>query len=427
MLQKIKNIKIVQSFLILKGNTRISVTFEPLFGISYTFYNFYLSLYMREMGITEQQIGAIIAVGFVSGAFFSLFGGAATDYFGRKKATFIFDFLAWPLALFIYFVSRSFTMFILATVVNSIAKIVSISWNLMVVEDADTDQRKIAYNLLSIINISSGIITPLAGLLVASLGIIRSERIFMIFAIISMSAMIIFRNKKYTETAVGQQILAEHKGLRLKDVMKKGLYGGAVKYACGNRRLRLVILIQVLFIVVLPLGGFNSLYFAPFMTDQLGISKATVSVLGSVYAGVTLFVFLVINPVVSKKHAKSSILLGLILQGTALLGIALMPVGVMFFAILGVGLYAFGYSIFIPFFNALLADVSEGQVRAGIYSLIHTITSILGTIIGFTSGYLYAEEPRLIFFITVFILMLCIGAMLAFLAYEKRHRNIEQV
>ena len=59
MLKRLKNIKIVQSFYTLKGNTKTTVIFEPLFCISYPFYSFYLSLYIREMGVTDSQIEAL--------------------------------------------------------------------------------------------------------------------------------------------------------------------------------------------------------------------------------------------------------------------------------------------------------------------------------------------------------------------------------
>jgi len=72
------------------------------------------------MGITEPQFGIILAVGFISSAFFSMFGGIITDYLGRKKTTFIFDFIGWPVALFLFLISRSLPLFLLATVVRNV-------------------------------------------------------------------------------------------------------------------------------------------------------------------------------------------------------------------------------------------------------------------------------------------------------------------
>jgi len=85
---------IIESFKILKGNTRVSIQFEPLWGIPFVLYNFYLSLYMKEIGVTNQEIGYLIAIGFLAGTIFSMFGGVITDKLGRKKTTLIFDLIS---------------------------------------------------------------------------------------------------------------------------------------------------------------------------------------------------------------------------------------------------------------------------------------------------------------------------------------------
>jgi len=412
MLQRLKKLKIVQSFLLLKGNTKVSIVFEPLWGIPYTIYTFYLSLYIKEMGVSDEHLGIIIGAGFLSAAVFSFFSGMITDYLGRKKATLIFDLLAWPAAIFIYLISRSLLMFVFATVVNNLMKVTAVSWNLMLIEDADSDQRKAAYNIKDIINISLGIITPLAGLVVARYGVIKAERAFMIIAVISMTIMMLFRNKMYTETKVGQQILNENKGLALRDMLKKGPFNGAFAQLRENRQLKIAFLMQVLFNLTLPLGAFNSMYFAPFMTEHLGIDKAAVSILGGVYAGVMLIVFLFVNPSIPGRSMKAPIITGLILQTIAMIGIPLIPGGMMALAILAVALYSFGYGVFMPFFSTLLADVSEEKSRAGVYSLINTATAVLSALIGLGSGFLYAAAPRFIFYITALLLGLGILSML---------------
>lgn len=120
------SINIIQSFRMLKGNTRISVLFEPLWGIPFVLFNFYLSLYMKEVGITDKEIGYLISLGFIVGTVFALISGVITDRLGRKKTTIIFDFISWPLAIVLYAISNSFWMFALATFTNSIVRIVSI-------------------------------------------------------------------------------------------------------------------------------------------------------------------------------------------------------------------------------------------------------------------------------------------------------------
>lgn len=407
MLRRLKSLKIVQSFLMLEGNSRVSVMFEPLWGVPYIFFNFYLSLYLKEMGVTEQQFGVIIAAGFISGAFFSLFGGIITDMLGRRKTTLIFDLISWPTAIFIYLISGSFLMFIVATVVNNVVRICTVSWNLMVVEDADSKQRIAAYNILNIINIALGIITPIAGIMVASSGIVTAERSFMIFAIVSMTVMILLRNHFYRETRMGQEILNEHKGLKLRDIVGRGFFRGAIKLLRNNPGASLIVAVSILFNLTLPLGAFNSLYFAPYMTGQVGIDKASVSILGGIYSVIMLLVFLVVNPRMGKKDGTGNILSGLMIQGVSVVLIAMIPRGGLISACICVALYGLGFGIFRPFLDSLLADVSEGRERAGLYSFVNTVTSVFSALIGYASGYIYTLDPRWIFYSTAIILALC--------------------
>ena len=327
--------------------------------------------------------------------------------------------------MFLFLISRSLTMFIIATIVNNVTKVTGVSWNLMVIEDADSEQRKSAFNLLNIINISLGIITPIGGLVVARYGIVRAERYFIIFAMLSMTAMFFIRNSKYVETKVGQQILNEHKNFNFKERLKKGIYKGTFKQLSSNKRLRIAMAVQILFNLIIPLGAYNSMYFLPYMTDYLGIDKAAASILGGVYAGVMLLCF-VYNANTARKNIPASILTGLFLQTAAFFWITMLPHGMMIYAVLAVGIYSFGHGIFMPFFSTLLADISEGKERAGIYSLLNTVTAILSAIIGSVSGFIYAADPRYVFYLTAFITALCFIGMIMFM-YMIKSRQVPRM
>ena len=64
----------------------------------------------------------------------------------------------------------------------------------------------------------------------------------------------------------------------------------------------------------------------------------------------------------------------------------------MIYAVLAVGIYSFGHGIFMPF-SALAGRYFEGKERAGIYSLLNTVTAILSAIIGSVSGFIYGRSP----------------------------------
>lgn len=402
---------IIKSLGILKGNTRISVLCEPLWGLPFVLFNFYLSLYMKELGVTDKQIGYIISIGYIAGTVFSLVSGIITDRLGRKRTTLIFDFISWPLTVFIYLISGSFIMFAVATVLNSMGKIVGVSWNLMVVEDADNEQRIAAFNLLNIINVATGIIIPVAGILVGAYGVVTAERIFLLYGLISMSTMIILRNHLYRETRIGQQILDERKKNPVPFNLKSLIPIKAATVFKGNPRAVIAAMVYILFFVYFPLGTFNSLYFAPYMTEVLKLGKSSISVLGGVYSGVMFFVFVFIVPVISKRNNTRNMQFGLLIQAASLFWLIMLPAGSLVKVMLCIGVYAAGFGIFRPFLDSMLAEVTEGNERAGIYSLINTVTCVITALLGFVSGSIYIINPRILYILSIAILLASVALL----------------
>lgn len=414
---------IFKTFKTLKGNTRISVIFEPMFGIPFALFNFYLSLYMKSQGIGNKQIGYLIAINFIFSAVFSLFGGVISDHLGRKKATLIFDFISWPLALLLYAISNSFWMFAIGMIMSSFNKIVAVSWNLMVVEDADHKQRVAAYNMLNIINLSTGIITPIAGILVATIGISSAERIFLIFAAISMSTMILVRNHFYVETKVGQEILDSKVKFNIREIFKNGIYAGAIQAILKRKEILLLLSVYVLFTVYAPIGTFFSLYYAPYMNEVLGIQKSALSILGGVNSAVMLIVFAFVIPVISRFNLVINMIIGTIVQAAALFMLIVIPKNNLTIIIFCVVTFAIGYSLFRAFNDSILAEVTDGKERAGIYSMLNTVISILSALAGLASGYLYAYNPRSIYVLSIGILLIsCIFLILFFIIAENNKK-----
>lgn len=402
---------IFHSLRLLKGNTRISVLVEPLWGIPFTLYNFYLSLYMKARGITDEQIGFLIGLGFITSIFFSLIGGIITDALGRKKTTLIFDFIAWPGSLLIYIFAGSFWTFALATVVNSVVRIVSISWNLMVVEDATPEQQVAAYNLLNAINIAVGVFTPAAGLMVHHLGIIPGEQILMIFAVVSMTTMIFVRHHYYRETKIGRQILDEAKEKQSKEFFHINFYRNTLRVLKEKRLIRRVVYLTVLFNAYVPIGTFSSLYFAPYLTEVLKLDKSAISILGGVCSATMLAVFVLVLPRISGGNRLGYMITGIITQICALGLLIVIPPARFWLGIAVMVVLAVGFGIAKPFLDSLLAEVTTGKERTGIYALQNTALSAMSALSGFASGYLYEIRPELIYILSIVILLGCVGIL----------------
>ncbi len=420
MASELKTTHIIQSFKTLRGNSRVSVIFEPLWGIPYVLYTFYLSLYMKGQGITDTQLGYLISIGFLASIIFSMCGGFITDRLGRKKTTLIFDLLAWPVSVFIYMISNSFWMFALAQIINGTSRITAVSWNLMVVEDAEVQEQVAAYNLSNAINISVGIFTPLAGILVKNLGIINGEKFLLGFAVISMAAMILFRDHYFRETKVGREILDERRNHRKQQLTKeRKLDLSLFKALKGKPVVVIALTLSVLFNAYIPIGTFQSLYYAPFLTEVLKLDKSAISILGGLNAMAMLFVFALLTPRLSHEKRFFHMAVGLAFQISALIMFVTLPTAKFWLAGIPVLLFALGFGVVKPFNDSVLAEVTQGKERAGIYAIHNTAVSISSAGMGLASGYLYRSNPALIYLISIGILTICIGCLVWLGAFQK--------
>ena len=227
-----------------------------------------------------------------------------------------------------------------------------------------------------------------------------------------MTAMMIMRNHFYAETKVGLQKMAENKGKSFRDYFRQGFFKPTLEVLAQRPKAIMVMLVIVLFNVYLPIGTFSSLYFAPYVTDVLGIGKSTVSILGGVYSVTMLVVFIFINPVITRFNNMSNMVTGLLLQVLSLLMLITIPQNSLIMAILCVALFAIGFSIFKPFVDSLLAEVTEGKERAGIYAIVNALTCVVTAVIGFVSGYLYSFNPRAIYIVSILILFACVSILI---------------
>ncbi|MGE5559193.1 MAG: MFS transporter [Bacillota bacterium] len=414
-----------RSFHALKGNARIAVLFQPLWGLPYFLYKFYLSLYMMSQGVTKREIGYLISLGFIFGALFSFFSGIVTDAWGRRMTTLIFDMISWPGAVLFYLIGGSYWIFVLATLINSTVRIVSVSWNLMIVEDADRRQQVGAFNWLNIINISTGVLTPLAGLLVLHLGIIRAEKILLVFAAVSMSVMIIARHHYFRETKIGLEILKEHRE-KGKALWRRNLYRPALDAYKGKPDVKMASWLLVLFNAYLPVGTFNSLYFAPYLTEVLKLDKSAISFLGGVLSLMMLLVFSLVMPVLSKRNHIPIMVWGILLQILSLTMMVFIPRGHFLLAVVSVAVFATGYAVTKPFIDTFLADVTSGRERAGVFALNNTITMITSAVFGFVSGYLYDICQPLIYIASIAILLVCICILTRF-HYNRKMKSVTEM
>ena len=368
---------------------------------------------MKSQGITDKQIGYLIFLGYISAIIFSLLAGLITDTLGRKRTTLIFDLIGWPSSILIYAFAQDFWMFALAIIVNGAHRVTAVSYNLMVIEDSDNTQRFAAFNLINIINISAGLLTPIAGIAVKMYGVVKAERFLLIFSAISMAVMMLLRYHYHTETRIGQKILQEQNKHNKKLWFRKDAYKEVLADLVKKPTVLMIISVAILFNIYMTIGTHLSLYFAPYMSEVLGIEKPLISLLGVANSATMIITLVFINPYISGQNPIKNMKFALILQALSLFLLTIISGNNFIIVVFCIMIFAVGYGIFKPFVDSMLAKLTEGNTRAVIYSLVNTGISALSAAMGLVSGYIYDLNPRLIYMISIAILTVCMVILTA--------------
>ena len=412
---------VLQSLRELRGNARVAVFHEPFWSIPYGFYSFYLSLYMKSQGVTDVQIGFLISLNFIVGTIMALFAGVMVDKIGRRRTTILFGLISWPGSALLNFFAHSFWMFALAQIVCAFSKISDIGWQLILIEDADDEQRLTSFNMFGIIDILAGFFTPIAGIIVGNLGLVKAERGFLLFGAICMFVMIIHRHFKFHETDMGRLAVERSRTVSYWGTLKNSLTQMKTVVTSHNHKLSCVLVIIVLFSAYQPIGAYSSLYFAPYLTDVVGLDAAMISVLGIVNSLFMLAVYLFAVPAMSRFNK----LLGLGIQIASMLLRMFLPAGSIAWTVVSVALFSVGFGLCRPFLDALMAEASPEKERSGIYALKNVLISLASALAGSLSGFLYRLSPKSIYLASLILLAVCI--LFIFRYFRQKQREEQRV
>lgn len=392
------------AFLGLRGNAKVCIALLPLWGIPYTFYYFYLSLYLRECGVSDAQLGLLVFALSAASVLFSFVTAPIVDRLGRKRSTLIFDVASSALPPLAFAASGSFIVALSGFFLMGANKVMSVGYYLLMTEDATDAERVTTFNLFNIILVAAGVFIPLTGSLVSRFGVMATERVFLLVSGVSMTILAIVRNHLVRETTVGTEVMERSRGERLSPRAMCEPYAGALRYLARNPVALAATAANVLFYVYYIVGTNNSLYFAPFFGDALGIDKSGAALLGSIYAGGMLFAMLVVNPLARGLGVVRNAVLGSLVNAAGLAMLIASPVGGFWWAVAAIAISSLGYGMLKSAIDAAIVVTTEGEARTGIYSTANILSSALGIGAGGLCSLMYGREPRSIYTFSLILL-----------------------
>lgn len=237
----------------LRGNARGAIITEPLWGIPFNLFAPYASVYMLALGLRDSQVGMVTSVAMAGQVVMALLAGVIIDKMGRKRATLVFDILAWSIPCLLWACAQDIRWFIAAGLVNSLRKVPDISWNCLLVEDSDPEDLMHIYALSFIAGQMSVFFAPVAGVLITHFTLVPSVRGMYVLACVMMTTKFIVLNGMVSETRQGAVRMAETRGRSVVSLL--GEYRGVLRQIRSAPHTLLTIALMVVVSIVTVVQG----------------------------------------------------------------------------------------------------------------------------------------------------------------------------
>jgi MFS family permease len=406
---------LIRSLLELRGNARSCIYTEPLWGIPYNLYSPYISVYMLAFGLTDTQIGLIASIGFVFQIVTALLSGAITDKLGRKRATLIFDILAWSVPTLIWAVAQNFYYFVAAAIINSVWRVTMNSWTCLMVEDAEPEHLVDMYAWVYISGQMAVFFAPIAGILINQFSLVPTMRGLYLLAFLMMTLKFVVLNVYVDETRQGKVRMQESKHQSMfsvlneyPSVLRQILRTPATLYTLG--------IMLAMSICNLISGNF----WAIIVTQKLNIPAADLSLYPFARSALMMLFFFLIQPRMKEMHFKIPMLVGFACYLTSLVILVSLPEKSYFLLLVSVLLEACGMTTVGPLLDKMIVVTVNPQERARILSIIYVTVIVLTSPFGWIAGLLSSIDRALPFFLAM--ALFTVGAFLTWRAARFSER-----
>lgn len=398
---RLRNHPLVQQLIHIKGNPKVCLVIEPLWGIPYNLIAPFTSVYMYAMGVNDQQIGLLLSIAMVAQVFFSFAGGIITDKLGRRLTTNIGDFIGWSLACFVWAISQNFYFFLIAMLLNCFEQVNQTAWYCLLVEDAEKKDILGIHTWVTIAGLLAVFFAPISGLLIGRFSMVSVVRV--LYAIFGVFMLIkVFITVKYTtETKQGLIRMQESKSVPVRSMIRE--YKHVFPLITGSKATMQTLAVMVLFqITSLINTNFMSLY----INQNLLVSEQYLAYFPILRASVMLIFLFTIQGVLDRLRMKIPMAAGLVVYITAQLLIILLPAKQIGGIVLYTLLEAIAFGLFMPRKEAMLSLSVNPKERARIVSLLTATMILLVAPFGYLAGLLSSLDRRLPFALNILLYLL---------------------
>lgn len=387
---------LIRSLLGLRGNARYCIYTEPLWGIPYNLYAPYISIYMLAFGLTDAQIGLIASIGFAFQIVTALLSGVITDKLGRKRATLLFDILAWSVPTLIWAIADNFYYFVIAAIINSVWRVTMNSWTCLMVEDAEPDLLVDMYAWVYISGQMAVFFAPIAGILIGQFGLVPTMRGLYLLAFVMMTAKFVVLNIYADETQQGVLRMQESKHQSWFSVLNE--YPAVLRQILRTPATLYTLGIMLAMSIVSLISG---TFWGVIVTQKLQIPEGDLSIYPFARSALMLLFFFIIQPRMKEMPFKIPMLGGFACYLLAYILLVNLPEKSYGLLMVSVLLEACGMTTVGPLLDKMVVVTVDAKERARILSILYVTVIVLTSPFGWIAGQLSSIDRILPFVLSM--------------------------
>lgn len=377
----------------LQGNPRVTVLTEPMFGIPWSLFSPFMSVYMLALGVTDEGIGTLASLGLGLQILSALFSGVIVDKFGRRRSLFLADLLSWSVPCLIWAAAQDMRFFVAAAVMNGLYRVSHTAWTCLLVEDAEERHMVHIWTWIMIFAVCSSFFTPLGGWFVARWGLVPAMRGLAAFGFVAITAKAIVLYVYSHETARGRQRMDETRGRSLVSLL--GEYRTVLSQLLHSRPILAALSLMVITSAYSTISGS---FWGVLFTTELGFAESQIALYVALRSIVMALCFFVIGPrLTSLLHFRRPLWLGFAAFFASQALLVWMPPRAVPLLVTSVTLEAVAAALVNPMTESLLAVAMESHERARISAMVYLALMVLISPFGWIAGQLSAIDRSLPF------------------------------
>ena len=388
-----RNHPLIQTLRELKGNPRVTVLTEVMFGIPYNLFAPFFSVYMLAFGVTDQQIGSIASLGLVVQIFSALFSGVIVDKFGRRLTLFVCDMLCWSVPCLIWAVAQDVRFFVAAALMNSLWRISHTAWTCLMVEDAEERHLVHIWTWIMIFAVCSAFFAPLGGWFVERFGLIPAVRGIFVFGFVALTAkfVVLYLYSHETVRVVQRMQETRHRSL----VSLLGEYRSVFNQLLHSKPILAALSLMVITNIYVTI---SNNFWGVLFTGKLGFASSQISTFVAIRSIVMTLCFFVIGPrLTNLRHFRLPLWVGFAAFLFSQLLLVVMPPHAVLLLVVSVVLEAAASALVSPMTESLLALSMESNERARVSAMVYVALIVLISPFGWIAGQLSALDRALPF------------------------------